>query len=177
MQTLDPFRPTALAALELVALVALVCGTSCSSSASTKTHASKETAKSGSAIPPAAKPWTDAFLERGVLIADVIEIEGPEGLRDHLATRTEPLMHERVEKVTAQGFLTEIKLLPGKSDAPIKAWLDQFELAAVVKLVVLEHPGPVDVTLKARGQVLWVDKSTNQEQRSENFVRVGKLLP
>jgi hypothetical protein len=163
--------------LALPLFLALTCGAGCSPSASTKSQGTKASLKSDSSIPPAAKPWTAAFMKPAVLIADVIEIDGPEGLRDHLATRTEPLMQERVEKVVPRGFLTEIKLLPGKSDAPIKAWLDQLELAAVVKLVVLEHPGPVDVTVSAHGQVLWADKTTNQQQRSESFTLVGKLLP
>ena len=128
------------------------------------------------APPPAAQPWTDAFLAPAVLVADEIRIEGPAGLRDHLATRAEPGLHERTEKTTSQGFLTEIHLRTGHFDAPIKAWLDQLELAAMVKLVVLERPGLVDVTLSARGQVLWSDKRTKQEKRSESFSLSGKLV-
>ncbi len=100
--------------------------------------------------PESLGPWTDAFLERGLLIADEITIEGPPALRDHLVLPQDPENATNTTRATDDGLLqlVEAKTTAG---AEIRAHLDNWELVATQRLRVLERPVETDVRVIARG--------------------------
>ena len=123
-------------------------------------------------LPPSSLPWTSAFLEPAWLLADTVHIEGPPGLIEHFVGRYE------------EGISTDVKTLPeglrqtyevmGQLPIEVRAQLDQLTIAAMRKIVVLERPGPVDVVVEARGDVVYVDP-TGRERREAVVRLVGKL--
>jgi len=121
------------------------------------------------------KPWTAEFQKPHLVIADEIVIEGPDGLIDHVATRAENAAHTKQERATAQGFLQEIVQKPGVAPLEIRAFLDRYELIAMRKLTVLERPGPVDVVLRANGDVFVRDGASGAEQRVPALRVEGKI--
>jgi hypothetical protein len=121
------------------------------------------------------QPWTDQFLVPALLVADSVRIEGPVGLLDHLATRTEPDAHARREETTAQGFLQEITQKPDVAPAEIHAFLDQLEIVALKRITVLERPGPVNVLILATGDVFLRNLTTKAEQRETSLRIEGRI--
>ena len=120
------------------------------------------------------KPWTDAFMEKAVLVADEVLIEGPEGLLDHSATRAEPEFHARTERTLADGYLQEIRVKA--ANAPeIRCQLDGLQIAAGKRLRILQRPGPVAVTVRATGAAFWKEVATGKEQRAEKIELVGEV--
>lgn len=126
-------------------------------------------------VPPLPKPWTERFQQPGLIVADEVRIEGPDGLLDHIATRIDPESHVRNEKTTPQGFLTTIEQRPNAAPLEIKIFLDRTEIVALRKVVMLERPGPVDVVLSASGDVLWKDLRTQAESRKPALRLEGKI--
>lgn len=127
--------------------------------------------------PSAAAPWTDAFRERAVLIADRVRIEGPPGLLEHVATRPDPELHERVERTTTEGFLQELRAKASFPGSQIQAWLDGLEIAALRQLTVLERPGPCPVKVVAEGQAVWRSLERGTERREPRLELVGPSAP
>ncbi|MFO1011523.1 MAG: hypothetical protein U1F29_15795 [Planctomycetota bacterium] len=125
--------------------------------------------------PAVVKPWTDAFQKPTLVLADEIVIEGPDGLIEHVATRADLEVQTKRERTTAQGFLTEIGLKPGVAPVEIRAFLDRYELVAMKKLTVLERPGPVDVLLRADGDVFVRDGASGAEERPATLRIQGKI--
>ena len=123
----------------------------------------------------ARKPWTTAFLKPGLLVAAEVRIEGPVGLLDHVATRTDPEFHDRVEKTVPAGFLQQITLKPGVGEAEIKGQLDALAVVATKRLIVIERPGPGDVAVTARGDAYWRDDATKAEKRGATLTFAGKI--
>lgn len=121
------------------------------------------------------KPWTDRFMKPCVLVADQIRIEGPVGLLDHLATPSNPELHDRSEKTVPAGYLQQISVKEGIGVAEIQAQLDNLTIVALKKLVVLERPGPVDLVVLAAGDAYFNDKSTQEEQRADSLRFVGQI--
>lgn len=125
------------------------------------------------------KPWTKSFQKASVLLADVVEIEGPEGLVDHVATRVDPALHARRERTTSDGYLQEIERKQGEGDggplSEIQVYLDQMQITALRKVVILTRPGSVPVVVRARGNAFWTDTTTNEERRGETLRFEGKL--
>lgn len=124
---------------------------------------------------PLPRQWTAAFLGKAVLTAAEVRIEGPKGLLDHVATRSDPEYHLRVEKTIPAGFLQEITTRPGTGDVEIRAQLDQLVIAATRRLVVLERPGPVDVVVIAAGDAFWKSGETQAEKRGETLRFEGPI--
>lgn len=136
--------------------------------------ASGETSVEPSPLPAPPRPWTDQFRAPAVLVATEIRIEGPVGLLEHVATRPDPLHHERVDKTVPQGFLQQITVLPG-GEVEIKGQLDHLTVVATQRLIVLERPGPHDVTVTARGDAYWKHQESGEEKRGETLSLVGKI--
>jgi hypothetical protein len=112
-----------------------------------------------------AKPWTQAFHGPALLLAAEIRIEGPDGLLDHVATRVEPDTQEKIEKTVTEGFLQEITVRPGAGATEIHGQLDNLQLVATRRLVVLERPGGSDLVVAASGDAFWTNLETKDEKR------------
>lgn len=95
--------------------------------------------------------WTSAFLERGLLIADEITIEGPPALRDHLVMPQDAVGSSSSTRATDEGLLQIVEAKPEGGAAEIRAYLDNWEIVATKSLRVLERPAEIDVELVARG--------------------------
>jgi hypothetical protein len=117
----------------------------------------------GSAVPSQAtppppprlttEPWTEAFLEEAVLLARVIEIEGPDRLADQFVAQQNPgLVAVQVETVPA-GLRQTFEVRAG--GATVEAQLDAWHLVATQRLVVLQRPGPVEVRIRALGDAFF----------------------
>ena len=126
-------------------------------------------------VTPKKTPWTDRFMKPAVLVADQVRIEGPVGLLEHLATPSNPELHDRTEKTVPAGYLQQISAKEGIGPVEIQAQLDNLTIVALKKLVVLERPGPVDLVVLAAGDAYYNDKSTAEEQRSDSLRFVGQI--
>lgn len=161
--------------LALLFVLAAACAGAGATKSDSNTDGPGSAARRGTAI----KPWTDRFQKPSVLVADEIEIEGPDGLIDHVATRVDPEFHERLERTTTEGYRQEIAQKgPRVSGVPlseIKVFLDQFEIAALRKCVILARPGNVPVKLTARGNVYWTDSTTHEEKRGDQLRFEGTI--
>lgn len=166
----SPFRRAAFAVVVVLAGALASCAG--------KTREDAPPAAERSTVRPG-KPWTKEFQTPSVLLADVVEIEGPEGLVDHVATRVDPALHERRERTTPAGYLQEIerKQRDGETDplSEIQVYLDQMQITALRKVVILTRPGAVPVVVHARGNVFWSDTATNAERRGDALRFEGKL--
>jgi hypothetical protein len=139
-------------------------------------------APEGSAVPAAAgaaqavaPPWPTTFMEPAVLVAREVRIEGSEALRDHLALRIDPNLHEYVVKTTPEGLLQEVTLKAGNEGEVVHCYLDRLEIAAERKVIVLERPGRAPLNVTARGEAFW-QQPGKPEQRGE-FLSFGEFDP
>lgn len=126
----------------------------------------------GPATPP--REWTQAFLREAVLVADEIAIEGPVGLVEHVALRQDEESTVYTTKTLPEGFFQELLTRP-QSGVEVRAQLDGWALAALRKITVLERPGPVPVTIRARGSAYWAAADGSDERRQPELVFQGKL--
>lgn len=121
---------------------------------------------------PEPAPWTEEFMQKALLLADRIRVEGPTGLLDHVVVRSDDALYNRVVKTTEEGFLqvTRVKgVASGQGRQPVHrelvdGQLDAWQLAAYEEIVLLERPGEVPVTVVAVGDVLWEDPDGNRER-------------
>jgi hypothetical protein len=120
-------------------------------------------------------PWTTEFMKPGILVADEIDVEGPVGLLDHIATRVDPDIHTQTQQTLPAGFQQQVTAKPGAEDSEIHSQIDQITLIATRRITVLERPSPIDVAISARGSVFWHDETTKQDKRSEALRVIGKI--
>ena len=114
----------------------------------------------------APRPWTLAFLQEAALVADEIRIEGPEDLLTHVAIRQDPEAVTYSTKTTPEGLLQELSVRPDLvGSVEIRTQLDNWALAALQRLIVLQRPGEVPVTLRATGNVVWIPADGSAERR------------
>ncbi len=123
--------------------------------------------------PSAAPPWTRAFQEEAALVADEIRIEGPHDLLDHVAIRQDPELIEYHTRTTTEGLLQELSVRPGVGRVEIRAQLDAWALAAFRRLVVLQRPGEVPVSVRASGDAAWFS-ATGTERRESTLAFQGR---
>jgi hypothetical protein len=125
--------------------------------------------------PEPAPPWTATFMDEAVLMAEVVRIEGPPGLREHFALVQDNDHHIHEVKTTPEGLLQKTAL---KSDvtylAPIRCQLDKLTIVAERQLIVLERPAHVPVSVKADGDVFFKRTASGEEQRSATLRIVGR---
>jgi hypothetical protein len=131
--------------MSLVLLLALACG---SPSASVGVAPANEL---DGPPAPTTLPWTDAFIEPALLMADEVRIEGPPGLITHFVGRVEEGI-TRTVKTLPEG-LRQVYVVDAGAHVEVRAQLDQLQIVALRSIVVLERPGPVDVVVDARGDV------------------------
>jgi hypothetical protein len=138
-----------------------------------KTKAGSRDAPNTPAEPPVVLPWTLEFQEEAVLVADDVRIEGPPGLRDHIAVVQDLEIQDYVEKTLPEGFLREARLKTGVGGFGIRAQLDNLTIAATKRLRILERPGEVPITIEARGEAVWTNTKTKAERRGDFLTLVG----
>lgn len=120
-------------------------------------------------------PWTDAFEEPAVLLAEVVTIEGPIGLLEHSAI-TQGADTDYAVQTIPEGLLQEALV---KGDDPvgagIRAQLDGLQVMALKQIRILQRPGDVDITVVAKGDAYWKQAATGAEQRGDRLSFVGRV--
>jgi hypothetical protein len=132
------------AALFALAFLAAGCGTS-----------SSQDGPPDDGVPiDAPAPWTDAFTGEATIVADVIEIEGPAGIRTHCVARQDPDFVDYDLATNERGLVQTYALKPGAGGSELRAWLDNWNLVALERIVVVELPSRGgEVVIRARGDV------------------------
>lgn len=137
-------RPRALACAALLGALA-----SCSSTLSNDSELD---------LPPrpltlTTEPWTDAFETESVLIADRIEIRGPDRIADRLVAQQDPKTIAFRSETTPAGLAQSYRVIEPPAQAV--AQLDQWRIVATRELIVVQEPGEVDVRIRAQGQAFF----------------------
>ncbi|MEO6708643.1 MAG: hypothetical protein ABIP42_03650 [Planctomycetota bacterium] len=136
-----------------------------------KSEPSEPRAEAMPASEKPAAPWTTEFNESSILIADEVSIEGPPGLRDHVAYVQMP-EQKYVQRATPEGLLLEVSAEAGNTQ-PIRIHLDNLAINAVRRGRWLERVGDGPVRISARGDAYWKNLVTGQEQRAATIELVG----
>jgi len=124
----------------------------------------------------APKPWTERFFAVGMLAANDVRIEGPDGLLEHVVSSQDLQISEVVTKTTTDGLLQTITLRTDAVGAEIRAQLDNLAISCFRSLTILERPGPVDVVVTAAGDVYFLEKGSEQgELRAPTLRVVGQV--
>jgi len=127
------------------------------------------------ATAPAQPAWTETFLPEAVLMAGSVHIEGPPGLRDHLALVQDLDAHRYEAKTTEKGLLQTVFVRDDVQYlAPIRVHLDNLTILAERELIVLERPGWVPVTVEAEGDCFYRRTDSEEEQRGPSLRLVGQ---
>lgn len=119
--------------------------------------------------------WTTEFMRRRLVVANDVRITGPQGLRNHLATRFDPNQTRRHEETTPEGYLQVYTQKPGATQQ-LATYLDKLEIHSTGRLTVLEQPGEVNVVVVASGDVYFVDLDSHDEQRVPTLKLTG-IIP
>jgi hypothetical protein len=120
-------------------------------------------------------PWTSAFYEPAVLLADVIDVRGPEDLLAHLVVAQNPEVLEYSSRTTTAGLVQEVQVRPGTPGlVEIKAQLDALEMVATRRLVVLQRPGNAPVEIRAAGNAYYARADGSGERRESVIRLVGE---
>jgi hypothetical protein len=117
-----------------------------------------DAAAAGASREPVPIAWTDAFMRRALLLADEIRVEGPRGLLEHVAVRSDDGLYERDVETTPDGFVQTTSARPDVGEL-VRGQLDQWQLVANRRIVIIENPAALDVLITARGDALWQDPS------------------
>ncbi len=147
-----------LLALPLCFAIALAC---------TTTEPAAPPERTAEAKAEAARLWTKEFQAKSILIANEISIEGPPGLIEHVAIKQQPEQTYAV-KTIAEGFLQEISA-PAEAANPIEIQIDNLAIYAVRNARILERVSAGPVRIRARGEVMWKNLDSGQEQRVETL--------
>ena len=123
------------------------------------------------AEPKPAAPWTTDFQARCVLIADEISIEGPPGLRDHVAYKQVP-DQKYVQSTTVDGLLQEATAAEGGVE-PLWLYVDNLTINAVRRARWLERVDEAPLRITARGNAYWKNLDTQEEKRAPSIELVG----
>jgi len=147
--------------LLLTALAA--CGSTATSTEEDVSHTSpedvaataEETAAAAAAKLEPAGPWTPSFTRGALLVANEIRVEGPRGLMQHIATRSLDPHHRQTVETIPEGFRQIFEVVNPNAGIEIRSHLDAMQIVAMQRLVVLERPGDVPVTILALGEVYY----------------------
>ena len=123
-------------------------------------------------VQPQPKAWTDAFQEKAFTLAEVVRVEGPEGLLDHIVLRSDDELFERTQTTTAEGLL--IRVTPKERFEVVRGYLDNWTLTANQAIEVLERPGMDAVEVTATGLAVWQDLNGG-EQRADRLSWRGEV--
>ena len=160
-----PLKPNPLA-------LGLIAGVLCACSAPSEESPAPPSATPIEVAPPA--PWTEEFQREAVLIAAEVHIEGPPGLRDHLSVAQNGEHHTYTIKTVPEGLRQETIVREASvGEVPVRCVLDKLTLVVERRVVVVERPEEVPVTISAFGDVFWRDATTGEERRLEALVLTG----
>ncbi len=156
----------------LTALALLACSSSCNST----TELDQQAARGGTqGDPQVPRPWTARFRSPALLVADRAYIEGPKGLLDHLACRSEDGFHSYEAETLPEGFKQSFRVLNQAAGVELRAYLDGFSIVAFHELIVLERPGELPVRVVLSGDAYMRDGTTGKERRGSQLEIVGAL--
>lgn len=134
------------------------------------------TAERGVARPAAAPAlWTSTFLERAALAAAVVEVEGPELLRERIAVRRDEYNHEHSERAASDGYLIEQRQRADSDGTPIRVQLDELVIDADERVTIRIRPDAPRVVVRASGDVFMRVISSGRETRTAALTLVGEL--
>ncbi len=119
--------------------------------------------------------WTRSFLDKAVLTAGVVEIEGPELLRDRAVLRREEYHHEHSERADKDGYWIEQRQREDSDGSPIRAQLDELVIDAYERITIRIRPGAKRVVVRASEDVFLYALSSGKETRTESLTLVGEL--
>jgi hypothetical protein len=122
---------------------------------------------------PAPRPWTQTFMSPAVLIARDVRIEGPLGIRDHVALTVDSELHEYATSTGPDGLLQTLTFKQGLLEGELRGQLDQLVIVAEQRITVLERPGDATVIVVATGEAMWQTPS-GEEKRGESLRLVGE---
>ena len=120
-------------------------------------------------------PWTREFLAPAVLVAEEIRIEGPTGLRDHMAVRQDNVNTSYTAKTTRQGLLQETEAKPDRGYVEIHGQLDALQMVAFRRIVWLEKPGDGPVVVRALGDASWERADGSDAKHGPEIELVGSV--
>lgn len=100
-------------------------------------------------------PWPRDFERSALLVANVVTIEGPKGLLDHVALGQDDQLLDYTVETLADGFRQTLIKKQGVGYVEIKAALDALDITAMHGIIVIERPGSVPVVVTAKGQAWW----------------------
>lgn len=115
--------------------------------------------------PFAPRPWTTAFQLPAVLVAEEVRIEGPEDLLEHVVLRQDPDRVSYETRTIDAGLLQTMTVTGEGPEAMVRVNLDAWEIVALRRLIVLQRPGEVPVSVQATGEAWWSDADGSQELR------------
>lgn len=132
------------------------------------------------AAPALDLPWTEAFQVEAVLVAEVVWIEGPPGLLEHVVIGQNARDFDHAVRTTAEGLVQEARVKPALAGmaatawTPLRAQLDNLIIASSHRIHVLERFEPADVVVRAEGRVVWKRVDGSDEKRGERVELVGR---
>jgi len=101
-------------------------------------------------------PWTPRFMQKAVVVADHVRIEGPAGLLDHVVVSSDDVFFEREVRQDGARLVQVTRRI--SDDVPeIRVQLDQWQFAAFREVTVVEHGAPRGVSVVATGQASFRD--------------------
>lgn len=121
-------------------------------------------------VPP--ERWTGQFDGKAIVVAEEIRIEGPTGLINHLAVRSDDALFDRLVETTEEGL--RMVWTPKVEGELIRGQLDNWSLTAFRRIVAVEQPWAEEVSVTALGDAFWQDVD-GQEQRADRLQWRGEL--
>ncbi len=116
-------------------------------------------------------------MERAVLLADRITVEGPAGLVEHCVMTLDDSLFSREEISVPGGVDQVLRPHPGiPAHTVLRAQLDAWQLAAFQELRISLRPAAPDVTVTARGDAVW-QHTNGEEMRAKVWSRRAVLRP
>lgn len=153
----------------------LACLVGCAAPRDQPVAASATGSRANAAVATAPKLWTRSFAEKAVLSAAVVEIEGPELLRERAVLRRDEFNHEYAERASADGYLLEQRQRQDSDGSPIRAQLDELVIDAYERITIRIRPDAQRVVLRASGEVFLFTLSSGRETRTSTLTLVGEL--
>jgi hypothetical protein len=157
--------------LQLLVASSLILVSACSSAPEDGAERAAPVEASDARPQPAA--WTQTFMSPAVLVAREVRIEGPLGIRDHVALTIDSELHDYSTRAGPDGMLQELAFKEGLAGPELRCQLDQLVIAAEQRITVLERPGDVPVVVFATGDALWTTPA-GEEKRGESLRLVGE---
>jgi hypothetical protein len=146
---------------------------SCAGSRPSKSDPAGDVAREARSAEPVM--WTRSFLDKSVLTAGVVEIEGPELLRERAVLRREEFHHEHSEHADKDGYTIEQRQRSDSDGSPIRAQLDELVIDAYERITIRIRPDAQRVVVRASDDVFLYVLSSGRETRTATLTLVGEL--